>query len=820
MLSILKQFSEKLLSPDQLIRKRYATFMDLLASDRSCHVLLAEIETIFYGAQPVDISRLRQLLTEFSSHVAELIVCLHTLAPGQYRHLDAYYKKIDFYARFGLAPPKIISTPPYVLPLRWLYNEDLKVGGKGLHLSELAGKLALPVPPGFIVSTSGWNRFVEYNGLRPVIERELAAIDVTSPACLEDVSGKITENLQQAEMPPDVCSELAVAVEALAGESGISQFAVRSSAVAEDSALSFAGQYRSLLKVAKEDVIAAYRLVLESKYTPEALLYRIRNGLDDEATPMAVLVLAMVDAAVSGVITTKNPDDPSRQVLRLHTVKGLGDKLMSGETSPETIEIALTSGKPSVPAENLDATRIGLSREQIIKLAVWAKEIEDYYSVPQEIEWSFDGEKLYMLQARALQCREVEEERHVPDFEGLEEIFSGGETASLGMSSGSLFVLRETSRLEDVPHGSVLFTDITPPSLVTILERVNGVVARLGSVADHFSSVAREFGVPVLVKTGLTAESLPEGELISLWADGCKLLRGGVELPEKRNTGKGAFRSTPVGRAMKMVVDFISPLSLKDPGADDFRPEGCRSLHDIIRFAHEKSVQAMFLHNPDSFFRKPAALRLITEIPLQVLIIDVGGGIAVRGRDGKVTTDQISSTPFVAFWRGLSHENVNWRDHSHYDWKSYDAIALAGGIAGKDDSALASYCLLACEYLNINIRFGYHFTLLDSFCGDTPEENYILLRFAGGGGDTHGKDLRLTFIRRVLEKLNFTCEQSGELLDARLMRYGKEETAMRLEQIGCLLGAVRLLDMVLRDENEIAGMVAKFFSGVYDFSNT
>jgi len=819
MLNFFKQFSEKLLSPDKLIQKRYATFMDLLASDRSSHSLLAEIETIFYGSQPVDIARLRQLLTEFSGHVAEILACLHTLAPGQYRNLDAYYKKIDFYARFGLAPPKVVSSPPYVLPLRWAYGDDSKVGGKGLHLSELATRLDMTVPPGFIVSTSGWNRFVEFNQLRPALDRELALVDISSPASLEAISAKIIDLLQQAVMPPEVVSELAVAVEALVGEGGIDSFAVRSSAVAEDSALSFAGQYRSLLKVGKDDVIAAWRRVVESKYSPEALLYRIRNGLDDEGTPMAVLVLAMVAARISGVITTRDPENPAQPVMRLHQVSGLGDALMSGETSPDSIDVEIVADRPVLSEDDFGIGHSQLTREQVLDLAGQAQDIERYYESPQEIEWSYDGERLYLLQARALQCREAEERGKQPDFAGLRELHCGGETASLGVGCGPLFILDGRCRLDDVPEGAILFTDTTPPSLVTILERVGGVIARLGSSADHFSSVAREFGVPVLVKTGLIAVMLPAEQTVTLWADGKKLYAGQTEFAINVHL-RSVFRDTSVGRAMKMVVDFLSPLSLTDPGAKNFTPEGCRSLHDIVRFAHEKAVQAMFLHNPDSFFRKPSALRLITDVPLQVFIIDVGGGLAVGLGNGVVNTDQIRSTPFIAFWRGLSHPDVNWRDHAHYDWKSYDSVALAGGIAGKDDSALASYCLLAREYFNINIRFGYHFTLLDSFCGDTPEENYVLLRFAGGGGDVQGKDLRLTFIAKILRELKFTCEQSGELLDARLMRYGKEETAKRLEMVGCLLGAVRLLDMVLRNEDQLDGMVADFFAGIYDFSNS
>ena len=77
-----------------------------------------------------------------------------------------------------------------------------------------------------------------------------------------------------------------------------------------------------------------------------------------------------------------------------------------------------------------------------------------------------------------------------------------------------------------------------------------------------------------------------------------------------------------------MVIDFTSPLGLVDPSSPAFCPENCRSLHDILRFIHEKSVQAMFIQSTDSLFRKPKGKKLKTNIPLQMQIIDVGGGLS------------------------------------------------------------------------------------------------------------------------------------------------------------------------------------------------
>lgn len=821
MLNIFKQLTEQLLAPNQLIRRRYVTFKGLLNSDRQCHHLLAEIEKIHYSGQPVDISRLRILFNDFSASVEAMIDSLHDLAPGQYKNLTDYYKKIDFYGRFALAPPETDSSPPFLLPLTGNYHDDHLVGGKGLHLSLLKGELDLPVPEGFILSTSTWNQVVRSNNLRGVIDRELAEVDTSSVTSLQAASERLIDVISQAALPDRLLEAINRNAKQITTETGNQLFAVRSSAVAEDSDLSFAGQYLSLLNVTAEEIGPAYLQVLASKYTPEAMLYRILNGFDDEATPMAVLVLAMVKAASSGVAVTSNGEGENSLHIRVHSVTGLGDKLMAGEVIPEVTEIDIIDSTPAIhhqadPGDN----RPG--EAQLLELAEYAQKIDSHYRHPQEIEWSCDENgSLYLLQSRRLNKPLTEQPAHsVPDLSSLPLLFQGGETGGYGVGCGKLYHLPRTSQLPEIPDGSILVSEITPPSLVSVLPHLNGVIARSGSAADHFSSVAREFGIPVLLQVGDKVEKLEPGMEVTLHADRREVYRGQIDLPENLQVKKQLSPESSIGRILKMVIDFTSPLTLLDPTAETFRPESCRSLHDIIRFVHEKGVQAMFLHNPDSFFRKPKTVHLISDIPLQVYLIDVGGGLADnRENPLQANARDILSTPFKALWQGLSHPNVNWRDRDHFDWASYDSIALAGGIASKNDSALASYCLLSREYLNINMRFGYHFTLLDCFCGETPEENYILMRFAGGGGTDIGKDLRLTFITTILERLNFTCEQAGEMLDARLMRYDSERTASMMEQLGHLLGSVRLLDMALRSEEEVLLMVERFFGGTYDFSH-
>lgn len=187
-------------------------------------------------------------------------------------------------------------------------------------------------------------------------------------------------------------------------------------------------------------------------------------------------------------------------------------------------------------------------------------------------------------------------------------------------------------------------------------------------------------------------------------------------------------------------------------------------------------------------------------------------------RRKNVNLDKITAVPFKAIWRGLSHPDVVWKQKP-FDWDAYDRVQLAGGVPPKKDSfSFASYAVIGKEYLHFNLRFGYHFTIVDVMCGPISSENHCLLRFAGGGGDFDHRSLRIDFIRLILERLEFLVETKGDLLEAKMMSVEQQVLENKLDILGRLLGATKLMDMVLEDEQMVRECVDDFFSGRYSFS--
>ncbi len=843
-LELFKHWTTKLLSPGTFLRDNYASFKELLEHDRRCHELIAELEDIYYNEKKVDIKQVEKRYAELSRAVATIIGCLTHMAPASYDNLRDYFQKIDAYVHYIFTPPKRHNTTPFTIPLAAIDIDDRHMtGDKAFNLAMLRNNLDLPVPDGFVISTQAFHAFLDHNNLQTVIDEGLSRLDIISTESLQQFSDEITSLVARAEMPPALATSMNSAFAALQKKHGKAvQVAMRSSAGLEDSETSFAGQYQTELHVNQASLLAAYKRVVAGKYSPRALYYRINNGLSDLDTPMAVLVLVMVDAMASGVIYTADPADASARTMTIHSLWGLGELLVGGEISPDTLSLErgpaphiidrrlgdkfkemIAGPQGSVLIADVDEKRrqtSSLVDSDALELARIALEIETLYGEPQDIEWCQGKDKsLYILQARPLRCEpESIHQDLAPEAEITSPVlFQGGECASSGLASGRLFFLENDQQLAEVPAGSILVTESTLPLYVKVMDRLEAIISERGSVAGHFSSVAREFGLPALVNTGPAVRQLSDGMEVTIWAQKKTIYQGLTPLPPRQAPARKS--TNPFRRKLKYILGFVSPLTLIDTEAANFSPEGCRSLHDIIRFSHEKGMQEMFATGDRWQTRVHGAKKIISKVPMTVYVLDVGKGLVDAARDmQEISLSDIHCLAMHAVWNGLSHPDIDWSQQSHFDWKSFDSVALAGGIASKDADVFASYAIISHDYLNLNMRFGYHFTVLDTLCGPEANDNYIILRFAGGGGTFSGRALRVEFLSKALLRLGFSVESKGDLIDARLSHLEHDLIKDKLNMVGRLLGVTRLLDMTLNNEEMVEEYLADFFAGNYDFA--
>ena len=165
------------------------------------------------------------------------------------------------------------------------------------------------------------------------------------------------------------------------------RFAVRSSASNEDGeSSSMAGQYRTFLAVSGVDPVL--KAISDCRnYHPQHLA---------KPAGIAVIVQEMIAAEVAGVMFTVNPLDPSDNVLSIEAALGLGDRVVSGNVTPDRYTVKETIQR--APADNLPC----LKTNQIEELADLGRTVAETLGSPQDIEWAIANDTLWLLQSRPI----------------------------------------------------------------------------------------------------------------------------------------------------------------------------------------------------------------------------------------------------------------------------------------------------------------------------------------------------------------------------------------------------------------------------------
>ncbi|MCX5890135.1 MAG: PEP-utilizing enzyme [Deltaproteobacteria bacterium] len=840
-----KRVCQLLVNQQGEITAKYNQFMDFLVENRTAMGIVSELEHLYYEGGPFTLAAVASRYQELLAAVRALTAALNALSRGKYKKLSRAIDRIDLGIAAIFAPRCLLPAGELVLPLEALGPEMVRMAGaKATNLALIQKFLGAPVPPGFVITARATHLFFQETGLAGPVGERLARLSLEAPELLDEASRAIRDLVLEAEVPASLAAEILQAYLDLEARTHPNvRLAMRSSAVGEDSEASFAGQYETVLNVTADNLLTAYKQVLASKYSPRAIAYRLRYGLEDWDTLMCVAGIMMVEARASGVLYTVDPARPDANRLKVSAIWGLGEHLVSGEAAADEFFVDKQTGTitrrligrkaqrlvnlegggtrlAEVPAGEQD--RPCLDDETVLALARYGLRLEEYFQGPQDVEWAVDPQgRLYLLQSRPLGLIQARAEKGVipQDFPEHPVLLAGGQVVSPGIAGGQVFLAEgEPGRVR--PPDAILVCRTASPDHARLLGQVKGIITEVGSVTSHLASVAREFGVPALFNVGGATAVLAEGAPITLVAgrgEDQGIVYQGL-IPELAKAARPARRpifENPLHRRLRDFLDKVAPLNLTDPRDTAFSPRGCQTIHDVIRFAHEMVMQEMFGLSGEAAGRA-TSVRLSTDIPLVLHLIDLGGGLQTGLTTcDTITPDHLTSLPMKALWRGFCHPGITWQGAVAVDASNLLTL-MARGAAGELPGG-ESYAILSREYLNLSAKFGYHFANLDAYLSNEADQNHIFLRFAGGAGTYYGKSLRLNFLGNILSRLGFQIKLTGDLLDATLSGSDPDAMEATLDQVGRLLAVSRLLDLAITNEAEVARMIESFFQGEYDF---
>ena len=369
---------------------------------------------------------------------------------------------------------------------------------------------------------------------------------------------------------------------------------------------------------------------------------------------------------------------------------------------------------------------------------------------------------------------------------GLVPLLREGVVASRGCASGPVYVLSSEGKIGEVPQGAVLVARNASPLLGESVDRVCAIVTDVGSASSHLATIAREFKIPALFGTKrATAELLP-GTVVTVDGEMGNVYPGRVEilLESSRRAHRGDLLSTPLLKRFSLALSHIAPLNLTDPRSRDFRPSGCKTLHDVLRYCHETAVQELFLAGDRVSKGTRGALKLVSPLPVDFYFIDLGGGLEAGGDAHTVRPEQFRCAPLIPLFNGMIQ--APWSTEAAAPAGSLASLMTTAMVSGQTTRAMAdpNFVIVSPSYVNLSCRLGYHFSRVDASLGDDPDDNYASFLFHGGAADAGGKVRRVEFIAEVLNSFRFNVTSRGDALFARTERNAREELSQMLEVVG------------------------------------
>lgn len=801
------------LPPDALRRQlvaRHRFFRDLLAANNNALEAMAEMEQALHDGRTLSMVFIRAKCTLVTVNVYKIIHSLNRLADDRYAELNPVFARLQQQLDQLLKAEQQPVAGDLILPLTHIRRQTADLTGEKMaNLGEVAGIAGMRVPPGFALTSAATRLFFQANALYPAINHILQQLDITDLVQLHERSEAIRRLILDRPLPPELEAKLLSHYDELAAATEPDvRVAMRSSALGEDlGQASFAGLYHTELEVDRAHLIEAYKSVLASKYSPRAISYRLAKGFRHEETEMCVGCLAMVHARTSGVCYSRAIGG-GVGVMDLFFAAGGARGVVDGTHSTGHLLVERATPHRVLRRQPAPEGEAELDDSEAARLAAIAMRLEEHFGAAQDIEWSIDAAgEVVVLQSRPISTAlppEALQAEAAADDERL--ILRGGVTGCRGAGSGPVCVVRTAEDMLRFPNRAILVVIHPLPEWAPLLKRAAALIAETGSEAGHLATIAREYGLPALLSLTGASEQLTEGETVTVDASGRAVYRGRIdELLTEAPAQPSPMAGSPVQRVLIAALALISPLHLTDPSSADFTAANCRTLHDITRFCHERSVIELFAFGSRHHGSAATARRLADSLPMEWWVIDLGDGFrpGLEAGDESIVITDIVSVPMLAIWQGM--HAVCWQGPPTAGPAATASFLLQAAIRSALDPNLSSallqrnYFLISQNYCNLSLRLGYHYAMIEARTSGRPVDRYITFRFKGGAADDGQRRRRIELLAEVLARFDFHIDLVGDALTARVERADEAFLCERLRVLGFLTIHTRQLDLAMTD---------------------
>ena len=427
---------------------------------------------------------------------------------------------------------------------------DADVSSMGQKIAGLVSllKAGYPIPAGFLLMSTIFDDFFAQCGLKDNIDVLLSKINMNDYADIVRVSKEISDSILTVQFPQVLEDEILEVYRNFnvsddmknlnetakniidAGRSD-SYVALRASPVDAGEMVSFSGIYGSYYYVhGSVGIIKSIQKCIASYYSVKAIMYRFKNNID-HSKYFTIIIQEMINSEKSGVFTTANPVNSDKSQVVVESVWGLGVGITDGRITPDRhiidketgnviekiisfkewkyIPDLMDGGLKKESVSELKKNERVLSLGELKVLFSLGEKIHDYFRRPQQIEWTIQKNRVYILQSIPL---------YVPQINFIEENNSdmpktvlNGFGNSSKMASGVSSVVYNDADFVKISNNTIMVAGYASTDLVYPLLKASGVVTDAGGSLSNLAFISRELGIPMISGVNQATQKIPEG---------------------------------------------------------------------------------------------------------------------------------------------------------------------------------------------------------------------------------------------------------------------------------------------------------------------
>lgn len=379
------------------------------------------------------------------------------------------------------------------------------IGTEAKKLATLTGA-NIPIPEGFIITSTAYMQFLQENKLDRKIKQLLTTVHFEYPETLLQIANHIKKMILESDFSANVKEEISHNFQQL----HTSSVSLKAYSHSKEQQLHNKQKADTI-----EELLVKVKDIWASHFSAALLFQRNENDISHLQTGTSIVVQRELSHAKQGKITTIDPMSHAKDKMLLFHITTHGtDRYLLSKKNLTIIDRKLKRHTLHTPALLLD---------EILEIAIIAKKIEKIFYFPQEISWAFEKNKFYITGTIPF--------TNLPEEEPIQikkHAIARGYPVTKAVCTGYVHKILSEKDFQEAKPNDIIVVSQLSANYLPYLKKIKGIIAEKGEKHSHVTAVLRQLGIPALYDVKFAMKGLKNGTVITIHGGKGEIYNGSI----------------------------------------------------------------------------------------------------------------------------------------------------------------------------------------------------------------------------------------------------------------------------------------------------